>query len=277
MPQSCGEFENAGPDRQGIKVRKCTPLVAFQQNLFRRSLISADMTQMYRLYYAPDNASLIIRLALHALAVPYQTVLVDRSVQGQKAPDYLAINPNGLIPALETPHGAIFETGAILLWLADTHGALEPAPDDPDRAAFLKWLFFVSNTLHPALRMLFYPSQYVGSEPAVQDALRAQMNSEVARHFQTLNAAAGAGHPWFNGATPSGLDYYVAACLRWVALYPDQAVRHDFDLPRYQNLMTLLHRIEKRPEARAVQTAEGLGPTPFTAPHHPTPQDGSAT
>ncbi len=235
------------------------------------------MTQTYRLYYAPDNASLIIRLALEALAVPYETVLVDRSAQGQKAPDYLAINPNGLIPALATPNGAIFETGAILLWLADTHGALAPAPDDPDRADFLKWLFFVSNTLHAALRMLFYPAQYVGPDPAAHHALRAQMNAEVARHFKTLNDVAGAGHPWFNGTIPSCLDYYVAACLRWVALYPDQAVRYDFDLSQHQHLMAMLRRIENRPEARAVQTAEGLGPTPFTAPRAPTPKEGSAT
>ncbi|BDY15502.1 hypothetical protein Sulfitobl28_14720 [Sulfitobacter pontiacus] len=76
----------------------------------------------YTLHYAPDNASLIIRLALEAQGVAYDTCLVDRAAQGQSAPAYRALNPHGLIPALQTPDGPLFETGAILLWLADRHG-----------------------------------------------------------------------------------------------------------------------------------------------------------
>ena len=270
MPQSCGEFENAGPDGQGIKVRKCTPLVAFQQNLFRRSLISADMTQMYRLYYAPDNASLIIRLALHALAVPYQTVLVDRSVQGQKAPDYLAINPNGLIPALETPHGAIFETGAILLWLADTHGALAPAPDDPDRAAFLKWLFFVSNTLHPALRMLFYTEKYIGPDAEAQNLLVAKTQQSVLRHLSTLDDR------WPEAEPHLALILYLAPMMRWMQLYPATRDKSWIDLTRFPALYDAAQRIETRTSAKRAAAAEGLGSNPFTAPQPPDPPEGSA-
>ena len=97
----------------------------------------------YRLHYAPDNASLIIRLALEELELPYETVLVDRARTAQQSAEYLALNPNGLIPVLETPHGALFETGAILLWLADTEGKLAPPPESAARGNFLKWLFFV--------------------------------------------------------------------------------------------------------------------------------------
>ena len=123
------------------------------------------MTQPYRLHYAPDNASLIVRLALEEMRLPYQAVLVDRRVAAQKSADYLALNPHGRIPVLDTPDGAIFETGAILLWLADRHRtqacAMMPPPDHPDRGHALKWLFFLSNTLHAELRMLFYPALYV--------------------------------------------------------------------------------------------------------------------
>ena len=109
------------------------------------------MSQTLCLHYAPDNASLCIRLALEELDVPYRTCLVDRSVKAQKAANYLAMNPNGLIPVLETPHGPMFETGAILLWLADTYEGLIPGPDDPTRAHALQWLFWLSNTLHLSL------------------------------------------------------------------------------------------------------------------------------
>ena len=60
------------------------------------------MTKPLTLYYAPDNASLCVRLALLELGVPFETVLVDRAVQGQVAPEYLALNPNGVIPTLMT-------------------------------------------------------------------------------------------------------------------------------------------------------------------------------
>ena len=56
------------------------------------------MTNPLTLYYAPDNASLCVRLALLEIGLQFDTVLVDRAVQGQKSPDYLAVNPNGLIP-----------------------------------------------------------------------------------------------------------------------------------------------------------------------------------
>jgi hypothetical protein len=79
------------------------------------------MTTAYRLHYAPDNASLIIRLTLEEMGLPYQAVLVDRHSRAQKGAPYLALNPHGRIPVLETPEGAIYETGAILLWLADRH------------------------------------------------------------------------------------------------------------------------------------------------------------
>ena len=85
------------------------------------------MTPRYRLHYAPDNASLIIRLALEELGQAYETTLVNRQAQVQRSAAYRALNPNGLIPVLETPDGPMFETAAILLWLADRHGALAPS------------------------------------------------------------------------------------------------------------------------------------------------------
>ena len=235
------------------------------------------MTPPYRLHYAPDNASLIIRLTLDALHQPFEAVLVDRAAQGQNAPAYLALNPNGLIPTLETPDGPIFETGAILLWLADRHGALAPDIGDPSRAAFLKWLFFVSNTLHCGMRMLFYPDKYAGPDASAQTAMSTQMENEVARHLRTLDHVAGAGHLWFNGAVPTVLDYYVVSCLRWMALYPKGRAPRGFELGKYPHLLALACRLEQRPEALAAQNAEGLGPTPFSAPHYATPLEGSAT
>jgi glutathione S-transferase len=225
----------------------------------------------YTLHYAPDNASLIIRLALEALGQPYRTVLVDRKAAAHKSPPYLKLNPHGLIPVLETPDGPIFETGAILLWLSDRHGTLGPQADSPQRADFLKWLFFTSNTVHSALRMTFYPEKYAGPDPAHQAALRLTMQDALKRHLATLDARA-ALRP-----IPLAIQFYLAALLRWSVLYPVQKDRNWFNLDDYPHLKQMCLTLETLPCTAAAQTAEGLGPTPFSSPRYATPPQGSAT
>jgi len=233
------------------------------------------MNGRYRLHYAPDNASLIVRLALEELGAPFEKALVDRRVRAQRAPAYLALNPAGLIPVLETPDGPLFETGAILLWLADRHGALAPGPGDPARGGMLKWLFFLSNTLHPAMRMIFYADQYAGPEIAVQAALRGHMQGEVARHLDVLDTAAEQHPVLFSGKKPGVIGLYLGPALRWIALYPDGQTGW-FDLPRFSRLHALARDLEARASTCAVIKAEGLGARPFTAPRRPDPPEGAA-
>ena len=148
----------------------------------------------YVLHYAPDNASLIVRLALEHRGLPYRAALVDRRAKAQQSAAFRALNPNGLIPVLETSEGALFETGAILLYLADRHGGLGPGLDDPARGDFLKWLFFLSNTLHPGLRRLFYPQNYIAAERV--SALRKGTQADLTQHYATLEAQAARGRGW---------------------------------------------------------------------------------
>jgi len=234
------------------------------------------MTQPFRLHYAPDNASLIIRLALEEMGQPYVTALVNRAAREHESPAYRALNPNGLIPVLETPDGSIFETGAILLWLADRHSALMPSVHDPGRAAALKWLFFVSNTLHPALQMTFHPERYIGSEAAAQARMRIHMHGEIARHLTTLEQAAGDVPALFDGAAPTVIALYLGPILRWAALYP-QGETDWFNLAQWPRLRAMALALEDRDSTRAAILAEGLGPTPFSAPCLPDPPEGSAT
>lgn len=228
------------------------------------------MSTPYRLHYAPDNASLAIRLALEARELPYETVLVNRRGREQDGPAYRALNPGGLIPVLETPDGPIFETAAILLWLADRHGGLGPAVAEPGRAGFLKWLVFASNTLHADLRMLFYPGQYIGA--GHEAALRVGLTGRLQRHLHSLDTAVAA-PDWPGGAT----EFYLACLLRWMAIYPGDYDRSWFDLARYPALSALTLRVEASDAAKAASLAEGLGPTPFTAPRPATPPEGTAT
>lgn len=229
----------------------------------------------YILHYAPDNASLIVRLALDHCGLAFETCLVDRTARAQDSAAYRKLNPHGLIPTLETPHGPLFETGAILLWLADTHGGLGPAQTDPARGDFLKWLFYTSNTLHPALRRLFYPENYTDADGTT--ALRKAARGEIHRGFSALDAVAASAPGWFAAPNPTALDFYVAALLRWPALYPSDTDRGWYGIAAYPHLHAMCAHLETLPCSAALQHAEGMGTTPFTAPTPCIPPEGSAT
>ena len=221
---------------------------------------------MLVLHYAPDNASLIIRLALLEAGLPFRCTLVDRRIRAQDSPAYRKLNPAGLIPVLETPEGPISETGAILLWLAEAAPALVP---DVPRGTFLKWLFFIANTPHAEIRQLFYPQLYVGPEgqPGHLDRIEARMQ----RHFTLLNTAV-AECPALV-APPSVLALYVAALLRWSVLYARPGW---FRLDDHPALQAMAARLERRASVAALIEAEGLGPQPFTRPQPCQPPEGAA-
>ena len=229
----------------------------------------------YILHYAPDNASLIVRLVLEELGQPFRTELVDRRARAQDGHAYRKLHPNGLIPALETPDGPIFETGAILLWLSERHDALGPEPGSPARAAFLKWLFFTANTLHADIRLHFYADRHAGAPDCVAP-FSAATRVRIARHLGLVEAMAAERPDWFAPDTPSVLTLYIACLLRWLALYP-QGGTGWFDLSAYPSLHAIAAGMETRPAATKAALAEGLGETIFTKPSHACPPEGSAT
>ncbi|MGV6805954.1 MAG: glutathione S-transferase family protein [Ruegeria sp.] len=233
------------------------------------------MNAPYVLHYAPDNASLVIRLVLLEMGQPFETQLVNRACNEQDSVAYRALNPNGLIPVLVTPQGPIFETAAILLWLSETHRQMAPAPGVSERAAFLKWLFFVSNTVHTDLRILFYAEKYISTNQA--ETLRACIRPRLRGHLQLLDAEAANKPDWLRGDQPSVLSYYIACLMRWMALYPIGADRSWFQISETPHLQMILAQLESRPATLAATEAEGLGATPFISPTHANPPEGSAT
>ncbi|MFO1200702.1 MAG: glutathione S-transferase N-terminal domain-containing protein [Burkholderiaceae bacterium] len=86
---------------------------------------------MLRLHYYPGNASLTPHVLLEELGVPYEPVLVDRTRDAHKSPEYLRLNPNGQIPVLVDGELVLYETAAICMHLADTH----PGPGSRRRSA----------------------------------------------------------------------------------------------------------------------------------------------
>ncbi len=118
---------------------------------------------MYKLYYVPNWASLVVRIVLESHDIPYEAHLLNPEIDLNSA-WYRGINPCGLVPALQTPEGSIFETAAILLWLAERHEGIAPGVGSRERAEFLTWLLFTSNTLHTTVMRLINPQRIAGEE-----------------------------------------------------------------------------------------------------------------
>ena len=216
---------------------------------------------MYTLHSRPDSAGLAVRLTLEELGLPYSDRLVDAATDMPDSPSYRAMQPLGLVPVLETPDGPMFETAAILLWLADRHGGLAPKPEAKDRAFFLKWLFFTSSNLHPTLLQIFYPDRHSGDADANALLLKTATTrlGVILGHLDAMAAT----HPaWCAPDKPSILGYYIAMQLRWAQFIPDPIT-----LSAYPALHALAAGMETRPAAARAAQIEGLGTALFTNPN----------
>jgi glutathione S-transferase len=200
------------------------------------------------LHHAPDFASTIIRLALEELELPHTLAIADIDGGVLTSAEYRRVNPVGLIPALETDDGPIFETAAILLWLVDRTGRLGPGPKDPDRGAFLSWLFFTSNALHQSALAMFYPHRPAGE--ANTDAARAAAYDQILARLGLIETLIATQNPrWLSADHPGVLGYYIGVLVRWLS-----------SLPRAPYAV----EIDDFPHLKAA--SDGLGPTPFTNP-----------
>lgn len=218
---------------------------------------------MYVLHYFPDTASLVVRMVLAELGVQHRCALIDREGGALASPAYRAMQPLGLIPAMETPDGPMFETAAILLYLADRHPGLAPTTTDPARAAFLKWLFFTSTNMHTTLLQIFYPERTAGE--ACKDAVQTEAAKRMALYLKTLNDAATGNPDWMPNDRPSILGYYIAMLLHWLGQFgPGHPLQ--VEVADYPALHKVLSMLEAQHATQAIAEDEGLGPTPFTAP-----------
>ena len=166
---------------------------------------------MIQLHYAPATASMIPHMLLEEIGTPFELVLVDNTTGAHREPTYLALNPNGLLPALTDGDGLVlYETAAICLHLCDTHPAagLAPAVGTVQRAHFYKWLMWLTNTLQSALIIYFYPQRWANEGHAAGVAeVKAQAQSKIDSMLDQLDAElARHGGPWFMGETYSALD-----------------------------------------------------------------------
>ena len=101
-------------------------------------------------YTNPMSRGQIVRWMLEEVGVPYDPVLLDYATT-MKAPDYLAINPMGKVPAIVHNGTIVTECAAICAYLADAFPAANLAPPTDARGAYYRWLFFAAGPLEAAI------------------------------------------------------------------------------------------------------------------------------
>ena len=134
----------------------------------------------------------------------YELDSFDLYTGRQKQPDFLALNPMGKVPLVVCDQIPISETGAIAVYLADrfTAAGLAPAIDDPQRPAYLRWMFFTAGVLEPALGQKFFkwevPARSVawGSFEHMQEVLTAAVKDSqwlLGDRFSAADVVVGSG------------------------------------------------------------------------------------
>src|SRR5476651_1847427 len=104
---------------------------------------------MLKLYYSGAPNPMKVALFLEEAALPYQPIPVDTRKGDQHKPEFLAINPNAKVPAIVDGDAIVFDSNAILIYLAEKTGKFLPAQTPVARGQFLSWMMFVASGIGP--------------------------------------------------------------------------------------------------------------------------------
>ncbi|HET7843152.1 MAG TPA: glutathione binding-like protein [Xanthomonadales bacterium] len=213
---------------------------------------------MIDLYFSPTPNGLKLKLFMAESGLPHRVVPVKLSAGEQFRPEFLAISPNNKIPAIvdHDPVGggaplAIFESGAILVYLADKCGRFL-SRDPRTRSEALQWLFWQVGGLGPMAGQAGYFRVYA-SEP--QPLAIARYTKELARLYGVLDRHL-AGREWI-----AGDDYSIAdiACYPWIVPHAP----HGQSLDAFPALRAWFERVAARPATqRAYDGVDDVYSTP---------------
>ncbi len=124
-----------------------------------------------QLYSLPTPNGVKVSIMLEEIGLPYEAHTVDFGKDEQKSPEFLSLNPNGKIPAIIDPDGpggkplGLFESGAILHYLAETSGKLLPS-DPAQRWHTLQWVHFQMGGIGPMFGQVGFFHKFAGKEIA---------------------------------------------------------------------------------------------------------------
>ena len=171
---------------------------------------------MYELYASTGSASDIIRGVLEEIGVAYKVYGIRLSAGDHRQPEFLALNPIGRIPVLIDDGRVMSETAAIVLHLLDKHpeAPLAPVAGTPERATFLRWLLYMSNTLQTAYSRHYFPERFTDQQDQVQ-GIRNRADKDLADYWRIIDNVLAEPGPFMMGRQFSALDIYMTILALW--------------------------------------------------------------
>lgn len=186
-----------------------------------------------------------VRLCLAEFGVSYEMVTVDLSTGAQRAPEYLRVNPNGVVPALVDGDLVLWESSAILLYLAEKYPQAGLLPQAlAERARVYKWLVWQPATFNPPRQRLV--AELAKSAPTQDAQAIATLRATIERNLEILAEAV------------AGADYLLGRyTLADLVMVPHLAALHESGFALPGTLRRYLDRLTARPAWQAILASPG--------------------
>lgn len=194
---------------------------------------------MIKFYYSLAPNPMKIALCLEEMGLAYEPVPVDTRKGEQFAPDFAALNPNNKVPVIVDGDTTVFDSNAILIYLAEKSGQFGPAP--AQRGAFLSWMMFTATGIGPYSGQAVHFRHFA---PEPKEYALQRYAFEADRHWSILNAHL-AGKPFMLGDNYTVLDMAVWGWARMVPFITGD----DHAWTRYPEVKRLLDAVNARPAA----------------------------
>jgi len=200
---------------------------------------------MLKFYFNLAPNPMKVALLLEELGEPYEPIPVDTRKGEQHTPQYLAVNANAKVPAIIDGDVTVFDSNAILLYLAEKAGKFLPSSSPANRADLLSWLMFVASGIGP------YSGQAVHFRHYAPEPKKYALNRydfEAERHWKIIDARL-AKDRYMVGGTYTIVDM---AVWGWARLVP-HVMGNDQIWATFPNVKRLLDEISARPAAAGVE------------------------
>ena len=195
---------------------------------------------MLKFYFNGSPNPTKVALCIEEMGLPFEPVAVDTRKGDQFKPEFLKVHPNAKVPAIDDGGVLVFDSNAILLYLAEKTGKFLPANTPQNRAATLSWLMFVATGVGPFSGQAVHFRHFA---PEKIDYANNRYQFEAQRHFGVLNDHL-AGKKYMVGDTYTVVDM---ALWGWARMAP--FVMGEENYARFPNVKRLADEISARPAA----------------------------
>jgi glutathione S-transferase len=185
------------------------------------------------------------------LGEPHELVKLDIEAGEHRKPEYLKLNPGGVVPTLVVEGVPLGESAALCMILAERHpqAGFAPAAGNAQRATYMSWMFFLSNTLQTAYHNWFYPDQPAGA--AAVEAVKAAARHRIESSLERVDKRIAQSGSYLLGDRVTAADFVTTMLMRWSRNMPKPATE-------WPAIAGYIKRMKARPSFKVLYDREGL-------------------